>query len=62
MIDNGKCYDCGADITFIRHENGFLPYNTETMKDEHPQLHFETCRKPKEKPLTVEQRTRPGYL
>lgn len=56
-----KCRDCDADIVW-KFDGGWVPYNAETMDDYYPECHFQTCKKPEEKPLTVEQRTRPGYL
>jgi hypothetical protein len=64
-----KCADCGADIVWFKSPHGKnVPFNSESPPDEDQPWnysspsHWDTCRKPKEKPLTAEQKQRPGYL
>lgn len=65
-----KCRDCGADIRWLKtHTGRNVPINSEDYLDHYSEdvpddfsTHWQTCRKPKEEPLTQAQKTRPGYL
>lgn len=64
-----KCADCGASIIWLKSPHGKnVPFNVESPPDEdatwdysYPS-HWQTCRKPKEEPLTPKRLTREGYL
>lgn len=62
-----RCWDCGANVVWFPINGKPTPFNAEEVDDsfdpETNDTHWKSCRKPKEdSTLSVEAKTRPGYL